>query len=164
MFIPFVPFYFTYCATLLRFVRPLLGTCPSRSSSPMCSSSFCENNDEDLKVIDVTPCNAPDTTFHIRNSNSCLFRRCDMIFPPWLGFVCCFAFCSCYASHLIASCTLHRRRFYKTCIRSCFPGPLRCPFGVQTHSHAPAAPPKYYFISGIKMFSELFATCHAVLL
>ena len=38
MFIPFVPFYFTYCATLLRFVRPLLGTCPSRSSSPTCSS------------------------------------------------------------------------------------------------------------------------------
>ena len=38
MFIQFVPFYFTYYATLLRFVRPLLGTCPSRSSSPTCSS------------------------------------------------------------------------------------------------------------------------------
>ncbi len=37
-FIPFVPFYFTYCTTLLRFVRPLLGTCPSRSSRATCSS------------------------------------------------------------------------------------------------------------------------------
>ena len=32
------------------------------------------------------------------------------------------------------------------------------------HSHAPAAPPKYYFISGIIMFSEWVATCRAVLL
>ena len=32
------------------------------------------------------------------------------------------------------------------------------------HSHAPAVPPKYYFISGIKMFSEWVATRHAVLL
>ena len=79
-------------------------------------------------------------------------------------FVCCFAFCSCYASRLTASCALHRHRFHKTCIRSGFPGPLRCPFGVQTHLHAPAAPPKYYFISGIKMFSEWVATCRAVLL
>ena len=31
-------------------------------------------------------CNAPDTTFHIRNSNSCHFRLCDMLFPMWLGF------------------------------------------------------------------------------
>ena len=30
--------------------------------------------------------------------------------------------------------------------------------------HSPAAPSKYYFISGIKMFSEWVATCHAVLL
>ena len=32
------------------------------------------------------------------------------------------------------------------------------------HSHAPAAPLEYYFISGIKMFSEWVATCRAVLL
>ena len=38
MFILFVPFYFTYCTTLHRFARPLVGTCPSRSSSPTCSS------------------------------------------------------------------------------------------------------------------------------
>ena len=44
-------------------------------------------------------CNAPDTTFHICKSNSCHFRLCVMIFPPWSGFVCRFAFCSCHASH-----------------------------------------------------------------
>ena len=32
-------------------------------------------------------CNTPDVTFHICNSNSCHFRICAMIFPPWLGFV-----------------------------------------------------------------------------
>ena len=109
-------------------------------------------------------CNAPDITFHIRNSDSCLFQRCDLLFPSWLGFICCFAFCSCYASHLMSSCALHRHRFHKTCIRSCSAGSLRCPFWARPHSHAPAAPPKYYFISGIKMFSEWVATCRAVLL
>ena len=33
-------------------------------------------------------------------------------------FVCCFAFCSCYASRLMPSFALHRHRFHKTCIRS----------------------------------------------
>ena len=48
-------------------------------------------------------CNAPDTTFHIRNSNSCLFQRCDMIFPSWLGFciLFCILFMSCISSHSI---------------------------------------------------------------
>ena len=48
-------------------------------------------------------CNAPDTTFHICNSNSCLFRRCDMIFPSWLGFclLFCILFMSCISSHVI---------------------------------------------------------------
>ena len=31
-----------------------------------------------------------------------------MIFPSWLGFVFCFAFCSCHAFYLIASSALHR--------------------------------------------------------
>ena len=72
--------------------------------------------------------------------------------------------------HLLACCILpcHHLHFicmfFKTCIRSAPPGSLRCPFGVQKNSHAPAAPPKYYFISGIKMFSEWVATCCAVLL
>ena len=35
----------------------------------------------------VVRCNTPDVTFHICNSNSCHFRLCVMIFPPWLGFV-----------------------------------------------------------------------------
>ena len=35
----------------------------------------------------VECCNTPDVTFHICNSNSCHFRLCVMIFPPWLGFL-----------------------------------------------------------------------------
>ena len=31
-------------------------------------------------------CNTPDVTFHICNSDSCHFRLCVMIFPPWSGF------------------------------------------------------------------------------
>ena len=30
-----------------------------------------------------------------------------MIFPPWLGFVFRFAFCSCHASHIMSSCASH---------------------------------------------------------
>ena len=120
---------------------------------------------EPLVVVEC--CNAPDTTFHIRNSDSCHFRLCDLLFPLWLGFVCCFAFYSCYASRLMSSSALHLHficMFFKTCIRSGSAGSLCCPFWARPHSHAPAAPPKYYFISGIKMFSEWVATCHAVLL
>lgn len=69
---------------------------------------------------DAAYCNAPDVTFHIRNSNSCLFRRCDMIFPLWLGFCCLFCFCSCHASLLIASCASHPYVFIKLAsARSC---------------------------------------------
>ena len=52
-------------------------------------------------------CNTPDVTFHLCISNSCHFRRCDMIFPSWLGFVFCFSFIhvmhliSCHHVHLI---------------------------------------------------------------
>ena len=107
-------------------------------------------------------CNAPDTTFHIRNSNSCLFRRCDMIFLSWLGFcrLFCILFLLCISSHSIMC--IASICFHKTCIRSGSTGSLRCPFRVRTHSHAPTAPPKYYFISGIKIFSEWVATCRAV--
>ena len=55
----------------------------------------------------VECCNTPDVTFHICNSNSCHFRICDMIFPPWLGFVFCFSFYSCHASHIMSSCASH---------------------------------------------------------
>ena len=30
-----------------------------------------------------------------------------MVFPPWLGFVFCFALCSCHASHIMPSCASH---------------------------------------------------------
>src|SRR3954471_14715683 len=78
----------------------------------------------------VKCCNAPDVTFHNCNSNSCHFRRCDMLFPPGLGFVCCFALCSCHASHLLASCALHLHVFIKlVVVRSCpFSLCLRCHF------------------------------------
>ena len=51
----------------------------------------------------MATCNAPDTIFHIRNSNSCLFRRCVLIFPSWLGFclLFCFLFMSGISSHSI---------------------------------------------------------------
>ena len=52
-------------------------------------------------------CNTPHVTCHICNSNSCHFRLCVMIFPPWSGFVFCFAFCSCHAFHIMSSCALH---------------------------------------------------------
>ena len=32
-------------------------------------------------------CNASDVTFHNCNSNSCHFRQCYVLYPPWLGFV-----------------------------------------------------------------------------
>ena len=54
----------------------------------------------------VECCNTPDVTFHICNSNSCHFRLCVMIFPPWSGFVFRFAFCSCHAFHIMSSCAL----------------------------------------------------------
>ena len=34
-----------------------------------------------------------------------------MIFPSWLGFICCFAFCSCYASCLMSSSAFHPHVF-----------------------------------------------------
>ena len=48
-------------------------------------------------------CNTPDVTFHLCNSNSCYFRLCVMIFPPWLGFclLFCILFMSCISYHVI---------------------------------------------------------------
>ena len=52
-------------------------------------------------------CNTPHVTFHICNSDSCHFRHCAIIFPPWSGFVFRFVFCSCHAFHIMSSCALH---------------------------------------------------------
>src|SRR3954465_13573617 len=53
-------------------------------------------------VMAIYMCNTPDVSCHICNSNSCHFRQCDMIFPPWLGFP---SFCilslSCISYHVI---------------------------------------------------------------
>ena len=35
----------------------------------------------------VECCNTQDVTCHICNSDSCHLRLCDMIFPPWSGFL-----------------------------------------------------------------------------
>ena len=61
-------------------------------------------------------CNAPDTTFHICNSDSCLFRRCDMIFPSWLGFV--FILHFVHVMHFISCHHVHR---ISICVRLMHP-------------------------------------------
>ena len=72
----------------------------------------------------MASCNTPDVTFHICNSNSCHFRLCVMIFPPWSGFVFRFAFCSCHAYHIMSSCALHLH----TCSSLASEHFPRCPF------------------------------------
>ena len=51
----------------------------------------------------VECCNTPHVTCHICNSDSCHFRLCVMIFPPWSGFVFrfCILFMSCISYHVI---------------------------------------------------------------
>ena len=80
-------------------------------------------------------CNTPDVTFHICNSNSCHFRLCVMIFPPWLGFVsvCCYR---CLASHIMSSCASHLH----TCSSHASEHFPRCPFCNPTLPHTPAHP------------------------
>ena len=53
----------------------------------------------------VECCNTPDVTFHICNSNSCHFRLCVMIFPPWSGFV--FVLHFVHVMHLISCHHVH---------------------------------------------------------
>ena len=79
----------------------------------------------DLLLVEEC-CNAPDSMRQVFASYSPSLP-CHLL-------ACCIL--SCHHVHFI-------RTFFKTCIRSGFAGSLRCPFGVQTHSHAPAAPPKY---------------------
>ena len=100
----------------------------------------------DLLLVEEC-CNAPDSMRQVSASYSPLLP-CHLL-------ACCIL--PCHHLHFICM-------FFKTCIRSGSAGSLCCPFRVQTHSHAPAAPPKYYFISGIKMFSEWVATYRVVLL
>ena len=66
-------------------------------------------------------CNTPGVTFHICISNSCHFRRCDMLFPMWLGFVFCFSFYSCHAYHIMSSCAFHFAYVFVSCIRAFSP-------------------------------------------
>ena len=69
---------------------------------------------------------------------------------------------ACVLHLIMSSCALHHHVF-KTCIRPGSPSSVRCPFWVQPHLHAPATCPKYYFISGRKMFSEWDESWRAVL-
>src|SRR3954465_10038891 len=71
--------------------------------------------------------------------------------PPVIR-CCCFVICLRVAScHVII-------RIASSCFQNLHPSrslcSLRCPFRAHTHLHAPAPCPKYYFISGRKMFSE----------
>ena len=100
----------------------------------------------DLLLVEEC-CNAPDSMRQVSSSYSpslpCHLLACCILPCHHLHFIC---------------------MFFKTCIRSGSPGSLCCLFRAPTLSHAPAAPPKYYFISVIKMFSEWVATWRAVLL
>ena len=92
-------------------------------------------------------CNTPDTTFHIRNSDSCHFRRCDMRFPSRWFFFLRFAFCSCHAFHIMSSCASH--------LHSCpshasqhFP---HCPFCNPTLLRPLASPFCLFSCAGVKL-------------
>ena len=91
-------------------------------------------------------CNTPDVTFHLCNSNSCHFRLCDMLFPPWLGFVFCFAFYSCHAYHIMSSCASHLH----TCSSHASEHFPRCSFRNPTLPHAPAHPSCLFSCAGVK--------------
>ena len=97
---------------------------------------------QSLSLLNI--CNTPDVTFHICNSNSCHFRLCVMIFPPWLGFVFRFAFCSCHASHIMSSCALHLH----TCSSHASEHFPRCSFCNPALPPPPVPPSCFYFVSG----------------
>ena len=75
----------------------------------------------------VECCNTPHVTFQICNPNSCHFRLCVMIFPPWSGFFFRFVFCSCHAFHIMSSCALHLH----TCSSHASEHLPRCPFRIR---------------------------------
>ena len=86
-----------------------------------------------------------------------LMRQVSSIYSsslPWHLLVCCTL--PCHHMHFICM-------FFKTCIRSGFPGSLRCSFWAQTHSHAPVTPLRPCFVSGRKTFSEWTDICRVAL-
>ena len=72
-------------------------------------------------ICSLDGCNTPDVTCHICNPDSCHFRLCVMIFPPWLGFVARFAFCACHAFRIISSCASHFAYVFVSSIRAFSP-------------------------------------------
>ena len=80
------------------------------------SSKFSMLVDHEKNALGAGYCNAPDTTFHIRNSNSCLFRRCDMLFSSVVGFLF-FLFCILFMS---CSSSSHHSHCIGTPLPSCF--------------------------------------------
>ena len=72
------------------------------SGTPPLASPMPKADDAKVSSHRPSPCNTSDVTFHICNSDSCHFRLCDMIFPPWLGFsTFLFLFMSCISYHVI---------------------------------------------------------------
>ena len=115
-------------------------------------------DDEDT-IISFVPCNTPDVTFHICNSNSCHFRLCVMIFPPWSGF--CLSFCilflSCISYHVIMCIAF--AYVFVSCIRAFSPRSV-------LQSGAPissGAPLLFSFVSGCLTFLEWTEACQVAL-
>ena len=69
-----------------------------------------------------------------------------MIFPPWLGFVFCFAFYSCHAYHIMSSCASHLH----TCSSHASEHFPRCPFCNPALPHAPAHPSCLFSCAGVE--------------
>ena len=92
-------------------------------------------------------CNTPDVTFQICNSDSCHFRLCDMIFPPWSGFVFRFVFCHVMHFHIMSSCALHLH----TCSSQASEHFPRCPFCNPVLLSPPVHPCCFLSCAGVKL-------------
>ena len=115
--------------------------------------------DETRTRIMLCVCNTPDVTCQICNSDSCHFRLCVTIFPPWSGFVFRFAFC--HVMHFISCHHVHC-----ICIRVRLMHPNISPLSV-LQSGVPissGAPFLFSFMCVCQTFSEWTEACQVVLL
>ena len=92
-------------------------------------------------------CNTPHATCHICNSDSCHFRLCAMLFPPWSGFVFRFVFCHVMHFHIMSSWALHSHTC-SSCASEHFP---RCPFCNPALLSPPVHPFRFLSCAGVKL-------------
>ena len=108
----------------------------------------------------LVSCNTPDVTFHICNSDSCHFRLCAMLFPPWSGFVFRFCILSCHAfSYHVIMCIAFAYVFV-SCIRAFSPLSV-------LQSGAPissGAPLLFSFVCVCQTFSEWTEACQVAII